>query len=319
MKKVLVVGGAGYIGGLTTDYLMKAGYKPTVFDNLLYETRFLKKCDFIFGDIRNTKKLIGIQNRFDEIIWLAAIVGDSACEQNPKLAIQVNFESVKRFLSKTKRRVVFTSTCSVYGIQDFLVDENSQTNPLSLYGKSKLKAEEYVLNNGGVVFRLGTLFGVGDEHSRIRFDLVINYLTMKAFRDKRITIYSGEQWRPVISVSDVANYLVESCQSDVSGIFNLKYKNIQIKSLTKIITKVFLNIRVSTESKSVKDLRNYRVTSKKSEEAFKFKPNISIEKEVKKIKKILKEGRIKNINDDIYYNTHYLKSLLYEESKTKNH
>ena len=117
MKKVLVVGGAGYIGGITTDILLERGYYVAVYDKLLYESRYLKDVDFIYGDIRDTEKLGKIQNKYDEIIWLAALVGDGACSQDPELTKEINVTSIKNFINRTKRRLIFTSTCSVYGAQ----------------------------------------------------------------------------------------------------------------------------------------------------------------------------------------------------------
>ncbi|MCK4613807.1 MAG: NAD-dependent epimerase/dehydratase family protein, partial [Thermoplasmata archaeon] len=178
MKNVLVIGGAGYIGGLTTDFLMKQGYNVTVFDNLMYESQFLKPCDFIYGDIRDTKRLVELQKKYDEIIWLAAIVGDSACAQSPELTREINLNSIKRFLDATHRKIIFASTCSVYGAQHDVLNEESPTNPLSLYASTKLEAEKYVLENSGTIFRLGTVYGVGDRFSRIRLDLVVNVLTL---------------------------------------------------------------------------------------------------------------------------------------------
>lgn len=309
MKKILVVGGAGYIGGLTTDLLKEKGYQVTVYDNLLYESRYLKDCQFIFGDVRDTKKIIETQKEFDEIIWLAAIVGDGACDQNPKLTKEVNLHSIKRFLRKTKRRIIFTSTCSVYGIRDALVDEESPVRPLSLYAKTKLEAEKYILDNNGLVFRLGTVFGLGDKHSRIRLDLVVNILTLKAFRDKQLTIFGGQQWRPIISVADTAEYLTKACRSDISDIFNIKYKNVQISDLAKEIKKIFPKITIKTKKMTFQDTRNYRVSSKKAERVFEFKPKITVVTEARRMKQVFEEGRIKNFDDNVYYNTHYIKTL----------
>ena len=107
MKNILIIGGSGYIGGITTDLLTQKGYNVTVYDNLLYEDRFLKNVPFIFGDIRDTEYLISIHKKFDTIIWLAAIVGDGACAQDPELTYEINYYSLKRFLDKTKRKIIF--------------------------------------------------------------------------------------------------------------------------------------------------------------------------------------------------------------------
>jgi nucleoside-diphosphate-sugar epimerase len=139
MKKVLVVGGSGYIGGLTCDYLIRDGFDVTVYDNLLYENRYLKDVKFIYGDIRDTEKLYEISNDFDVIVLMAALVGDPACSVDHKLTEEINFQSIKNFCEvvSPNKHLVFMSTCSVYGAQDGLLNEESGTNPLSSYASTK--------------------------------------------------------------------------------------------------------------------------------------------------------------------------------------
>lgn len=307
---MLVVGGAGYVGGITTDLLKEAGYDTTVFDNLMYEPRYLKDCKFICGDVRDLHLLLRIQQRFDEIIWLAAIVGDGACEQQPELTKSVNVDSIKNFLRKTKRRILYLSTCSVYGAQNHLLHEESKTNPLSLYAYTKLEAEKFVLKNNGLVFRLGTLFGIGDRYSRIRLDLVVNFLSLRAFRDKHLTVFGGKQWRPLLAVTDVGHYLVEAVNSDRSGIYNLKFENATIADLAKRFKRIIPHLSVDYTNVQFEDLRNYRVSSRKVERDFAFKPRITVEEEVERLITLFKEGRIQNVNDNSYYNTNYVKALL---------
>lgn len=310
MERVLMIGGAGYIGGITTDIIMEKGFSVTVYDNLLYESRFLKKCDFICGDIRDTKNLVKIHSKYDHIIWLAAIVGDGACQHSPNLAQEINVDSVKRFLDETNRRVIFTSTCSVYGSQNGLLSEFSDTNPLSVYAITKLETEKHVLNHDGLVFRLGTLFGLGDRFSRIRLDLVVNILTLRALKQKKLTLFGGEQWRPILAVRDVAGYIAESITRDYSGIYNLKYKNIIISDLAKGIQSIFPYTQIEYTNMTFEDTRNYRVDSSKSDRDFIFRPSTSIKEEVNKMAKLFLERRIKNTDDELYYNTRYVNSLI---------
>ena len=143
-EKVLVVGGAGYIGGLTCDSLIREGFDVVVYDNLLYENRFLKEIPFIHGDIRDTEKLCRVAENYDVIILMAAFVGDPACSVDPLLTEEINYEAIKRFCDTVKpgKHIVFMSTCSVYGAQDGILNEESPTNPLSSYASTKLKAEK---------------------------------------------------------------------------------------------------------------------------------------------------------------------------------
>ena len=136
---------------------------------------------------------------------MAALVGDGACSINPELTFEINSESVKFLAENFKKRIVFLSTCSVYGAQDGILDETSSINPLSEYASSKVQAEEYLQNSDAIIFRLGTLFGISDEFSRIRLDLVVNILVTKALTEGKLTVFGGEQWRPLLHVNDVAN------------------------------------------------------------------------------------------------------------------
>src|SRR5438128_7175061 len=203
MSHALVIVGAGDIGGCLTEMLVSQDHNVTVFDRLLYEERFLKDVPFLFGDIRHTSALTSIHHKYDKIIWLAAIVGDGACAQDPDLTFEVNYGAVKRFLDRTKRKLIYPSTCSIYGARDGLLVETTEPNPLSAYAQSKLMAEKVILEHGGIAFRLGTLFGVGDHYSRLRLDLVLNVLTYKAFTEGKITALGGEQWRARPPVRDV--------------------------------------------------------------------------------------------------------------------
>ena len=195
--KILIAGGAGYLGGYLTDLLIKNGCEVTVYDNLLYEDRYLKPANFIYGDVRDSKKLLSIINGFDAVVWLAAIVGDGACAVEPYYTRAINVDSVKWLAENYKGKIIFTSTCSVYGFNNNLIDETSELIPLSLYAETKVAAEKLIINQhkNYLIFRLGTLFGVGDDHSRLRFDLVVNSLTMKAARGEVLKVFGGGQWR----------------------------------------------------------------------------------------------------------------------------
>jgi nucleoside-diphosphate-sugar epimerase len=309
-KKVLVVGGAGYIGGCLTDQLLQKGYQPTVFDNLIYESRFLKEVPFVFGDIRDTDALLRIHENYDKVIWLAALVGDGACAQDPELTYEVNFHAVNRFLEATRRPLLFPSTCSVYGAQDGVLNEKSDPKPLSVYAETKLLAEKAVLKHGGLAFRLGTLFGLGDRFSRLRLDLVVNVLTYKALHDRKITVFGGEQWRPVIAVNDVASYFVEAMENSPNDVFNLGMRNVRISEFAETFKKFFADLKVEVVHSKFEDLRNYQVSTAKADQHFKFRPQIIVEQEVERMLQVLKDHRIKDPLDPVYYNAHFVRAAL---------
>ena len=309
-KRVLLVGGAGYIGGLTCDYLLNAGFEVTVYDNLLYEDRYLKNIPFIYGDIRDTEKLYECSKSFDVIVLMAALVGDPACSVDPLLTEEINHKAIKDFCDvvNPSRHLIFMSTCSVYGAQDGMLDEDSPTNPLSAYASTKLNSEKHILAKNGTVFRLGTVFGLGDTYSRLRMDLVVNVLTMKAVRNGEITINGGEQWRPIIAVRDIAGYVTEACKKEYGGIFILSKENTIISELGERISKLIPNTKVNYTDISFQDARNYKVNNTKALSTFKYKPIVSVEEEVERMVKLFKEQRVGNPEDKIYHNGAFLKN-----------
>ena len=309
-KKVLLVGGAGYIGGLTCDYLIKDGFDVTVYDNLLYENRFLKDIPFIYGDVRDTEKLYNISKDFDVIVLMAALVGDPACSVDNSLTEEINYKAIKDFCDvvSPNKHLVFMSTCSVYGAQDGLLNEESSTNPLSSYAATKLKSEEHILAKGGTVFRLGTVFGLGDTYSRLRMDLVVNVLTMKAVKDGEITINGGDQWRPIIAVKDIAGYVTEACREQYEGVYVLSLENVIIRELGEKISNLIPNTKVNYTEISFQDARNYKVDNTKSLKTFKYKPTVTVEDEVARMVTLFKENRVENPEDKVYHNGAFLKN-----------
>tara|TARA_R110000787_G_scaffold40066_10_gene99848 strand:- start:4280 stop:5242 length:963 start_codon:yes stop_codon:yes gene_type:complete len=310
-KKVLVVGGAGYIGGLTSDTLIRNGHDVTIYDNLLYENRYLKDIKFIHGDIRDYKKLTKVSEDFDVIVLMAALVGDPACSVDQELTEVINYKSIKKACESIPldKHVVFMSTCSVYGAQDGILDESSETNPLSSYASTKLKSEKYVTKRGGTIFRLGTVFGLGDTYSRLRMDLVVNVLTMKALKYGKININGGEQWRPIISVIDIAEYITEACEKEYDGIYVLSKENVIIKQLGERVAKLIPNTEINYSKISFQDARNYKVDNSKSLSTFTYQPRITVEDEVGRMVKMFEESRIKDPEDLVYHNGGYLTEL----------
>src|SRR5438105_3285211 len=137
--KVLIVGGAGYLGGAVTDLLLKTDHEFLVYDALMYEEAYLKPVNFIYGDVRNREELKKHLAHADAVVWLAALVGDGACALNPEISTEINQEAVAWLSQNFDGRIIFMSTCSVYGAQDGVLTEDSPTNPLSVYAATKLE------------------------------------------------------------------------------------------------------------------------------------------------------------------------------------
>ena len=304
--KVLVVGGAGYVGGAATDLLQGTEHQVRVYDALLYEESYRKPVDFIYGDVRNHETLQPHLDWADVVVWLAALVGDPACALNPDVSIDINQESVKWLAEHFNGRIVFMSTCSVYGARDGVLDESSPTNPLSVYATTKLQAEQYLAKKNAIIFRLGTLFGVGDVFSRIRLDLVVNTLAVRAHVVGKISIFGGDQFRPLLHVSDAAQAVVDNLTTNHTGIYNLHKQNVRIIDLAYQVRNHFPDLIIEHVERKFEDTRNYRVSSDKAKNTFGFNPTHSIDTGIEEVKALLEQGRLRDTDNPRYTNQKFL-------------
>lgn len=315
---MLVVGGAGYLGGYMTDVFLARNedYDVTVYDNLLYETRYLKSVKFVNGDIRDTVKLSKLLPNFDIVIWLAALVGDGACAINTSLTEEINFKSVKWMTDHFHGTIVFMSTCSVYGMNSELIDENAPLHPLSAYAATKLDAERYVIAHAKdyLIFRLGTLYGLGDAFSRLRLDLVVNVLTLRAVRGEILTVFGGQQWRPILHVRDVAHAVEYCLEKDIRGLYNLSERNVEISKLAQEIQKHIPEAQIIKQDIKFEDLRDYKVKNDKII-ATGWRPRFTLSEGIEEMKQIFEEGRVTDTADPVYSNVEFLKSISYGEAR----
>jgi nucleoside-diphosphate-sugar epimerase len=307
--RILIVGGAGYVGGAVTDLLAETRHEMKVFDALLYEEDYRKRVPFVSGDIRDSKKLRACLDWADAVVWLAAIVGDGACALNPDIATVINQGSVEWLVKNYDGRIVFISTCSVYGAQDKELDEDSPTNPLSVYAATKLAAEKALGRKNAIIFRLGTLFGVGDLFSRIRLDLVVNTLVVRAAMDGIIRVFGGDQFRPLLHVRDAARAVIANLETSHAGVFNLNKQNVRIIDLAYQVRNHFPDIEIERTEMKFQDARNYRVQSEKAARVFGFQPVESIDRGIEEVKELVVNGRIKDVNNPRYTNQLFLEQF----------
>ena len=244
---------------------------------------------------------------FNIVVWLAAIVGDGACAVDPALTRTINEDSIKWLVDNYEGKIVFTSTCSVYGIHDHLIDEDAEFNPQSVYASTKLAAEKYIIKNydNYLIFRLGTLFGLGDDFSRVRLDLVVNILTTRAMKNEPLTVFGGEQWRPILHVKDVGEALCHCLENEVTGLYNLSYKNIKIYQIAEEIAKVIDEVKIEYAHMNYEDLRNYRVKTDRIM-ATGWKPQYNITDGIREVAKLIEEHRIVDTNDPVYHNAAFV-------------
>lgn len=310
MKKMLIVGGAGYVGGYMTDVFSdRDDYDVTVYDNLLYETRYLKDVKFIYGDIRDTEKLGKILNDYDIVVWLAALVGDGACAVDKVLTKAINVNATKWMVDHFNGTIVFMSTCSVYGINNDLIDEDATPNPLSAYAVTKLEAERYVVEHAKdyLIFRLGTLYGLGDSYSRLRFDLVVNTLTLRAVQGETLSVFGGQQWRPIMHVREVSHAVEYCLDNNVRGLFNISERNVEISELAKEIQKHVPGTEVVYQEMKFEDLRDYKVKTDRIL-ATGWKPRFNLSDGIEEMKHVFMEHRVKDTSDPVYSNVAFLRS-----------
>jgi len=278
MKKILITGGAGYIGSVLCKDLLDDGYYVTVIDNLLYDRHSLINCcsyknfKFIKSDILQEKILKELIQKNEIIIPLAAIVGAPACKRDPKFFKKINLDAIKfiKDIATKEQLIIFPTTNSGYGIAgQNECDESSKLNPVSLYGKWKVEAENIIMERqNSISFRLATVFGVSP---RMRLDLLVNDFTFRAYFDNYIVLFEEHFRRNYIHVKDVSNcfrFAIKNHKKMLGNSFNvgLSSANLTKRQLCEQIKKHIpkLYIHSSSHNKD-EDKRDYLVSNKKIE------------------------------------------------------
>lgn len=294
--KVLITGGAGYIGTILTEELLKLEYIKAVYviDNLMYKQDGIKvfcskeKYKFIYGDVRNKNIVKEYLNIVDIVIPLAALVGFPACEKNRDLATQINYEQIKYIAGTFKGYILYPNTNSGYGTSDGknYCDESTKLTPITHYGITKCEAEKIILDTGNTALRLATVFGTS---YRFRKDLMVNDFTLKAVQDKYIVLYEHNFKRNFIHIRDVANVMIHLITNEICDLegeaFNvgLSSANMSKLELCELIKKFVpsFDIKLSNFS-SDPDKRNYIVSNDKIHKTG-WRPIYSVESGIKEL------------------------------------
>ncbi len=328
-EKVLVIGGAGFLGTVLVDKLLESGYPVRILDSFIYGKKSVKKftaddrVEIIEGDIRNIETVNHSMDNIGCVIHLAAVVGDPAGAKRPEQTVETNYLASQMIASACKmkgiKRFLYASTCSVYGVGKDVLDENAPLNPVSLYAKTKISSEKSIMQLvdntfAPTIMRMSTLYGYSH---RMRFDLVVNTMTMTAFSDKHIKVFGGNQWRPLLHVKDAADSYIKVLESDIDfvrgKIYNVgsEIQNYRIQQVADMTVEAIneltgKEIPVKTETTNV-DARDYRVSFKKIQDELGFKVGNTINGAVKEIYSALDSGVIKDPKQKVYYN-HYFDS-----------
>ena len=293
--KILVTGGAGYVGSVLVKKLLEKNIKVCVVDNLMYDNGHsilpffgTPKFKFIKGDVRDEGLMKGLVHNFDFVIHLAAIVGFPACRKNPHLAQTVNVDSYRLIssLMSKEQGSVYASTGSNYGIiENQICTEETPLNPISLYGKTKTEAENIFLNeNQAVAYRFATAFGLSP---RMRLDLLINDFVYQAINNKLLVMFEKTFKRTFIHVSDMANAIIHAIDNydsmknntyNVGGDSN-NYSKEEIALMIKEKIDYYLHFAEVGEDE---DKRNYEVSYKKINDAG-FFINKTVEEGIKEL------------------------------------
>jgi nucleoside-diphosphate-sugar epimerase len=328
-EKVLVIGGAGYLGSILTEELLAHEYPVIILDNFIYGKRSIehfkndKRVEIINGDIRNIETVNATVNGVVSVILLAAVVGDPASASRPEQTVETNYLASQMLASACKlkgiNRFIYASTCSVYGIGQKVLDESAPLNPVSLYAKTKISSEQSILSMmdnyfAPTILRMSTLYGYSP---RMRFDLVVNTMTMTAYLEKQIKVFGGEQWRPLLHVTDAANAYINVLESDIDlirgKIYNVgsEAQNYRIKDVASNIAETISElshkkIPVVIEKSNI-DARDYRVSFKRIQDELGFQVKHTVSGASKEIYEKLCTGIIKDPRQKVYYN-HYFDS-----------
>ena len=321
---VLVIGGAGYIGSALVRKLLERGYHVRLLDALLFGKEPIAhfsdhpNVEIIEGDFRHVENVVEAMQNVDSVVHLGAIVGDPACNLDESLTIDVNLSATRMIAELAKsagvQRIVFASTCSVYGACDEVLDEHSIVKPVSLYGNTKLASERVLFSMANdhfrpTVVRFATIYGFS---GRTRFDLVVNLLTAKAKIDGEITVFGGDQWRPFVHGDDaaVAVDVILDAPIELVGreIFNVgsHEQNHTISEIGEMIQQHVVDAKL-TLSGNDGDIRNYRVDFSKIHNWLNYKPNWSVDQGIQQVLGAIASGEVTNYQDTRYSNVAFLR------------
>ena len=323
MKRILVTGGAGYIGSVLCRKLLKAKYKVRVIDHLrfgqdsLHEILNHPDFELIVADIRDRPAVDQAMKDVDGVVHLASIVGDPACQKEPQLAKETNLDASKYLLAAARnnkaQRFVFASTCSNYGKMldpNGSVDEDSPLRPVSLYAQLKVEFENHMLNADYpedftvVGLRFATAYGLSP---RMRFDLTVNEFTKDMTLGKELIVFGEQFWRPYCHIEDLSQSCLTALEAPREtvhkNVFNVgdNEENYQKKTIVELLEKRLPEAKYKYVHKD-EDPRDYRVNFDKIRRDLGFKVSKNVPNGIDEIMAALRSGSLKDPDSAAYKN-----------------
>ena len=331
MRKLLLVGGAGYVGSVLTEELLERGYAVRVLDRLYYGQDGLRnvrdRVEVIAGDMRTVEK--SVLEGIDAVINAGGLSNDPTAEYNPKANYEMNTVSTVKLARLCKEqcipRYIFASSCSIYdtgvgnGQKDQIQDESSPVNPRAAYSRSKYDAERALIEMADnsfcpVILRKGTIYGFSP---RMRYDLVVNTFIKDALSKGILNIhYGGEIWRPLVDIRDAARAYIACLEADAALVraqtFNVCFNNMRISELALRVRETLRQLGIDVDIQpdyGYKAVRNYRVSTKKIEQALGIYPKVTVEESVADmVQKIHQYGYV-DFDNPKYYNIRWMRLL----------
>lgn len=315
--KILIAGGAGYIGSALVPKLIDRGYDVSVIDLFWFGNKLPKEVRIVTKDLFHLTE--NDVKGFDQVIFLAGLSNDPMAEFSPSQNFISNAAAPAYLGYIAKRagvkRFIYAGSCSVYGYTvNELYNEESPAVSNYPYGISKLQGEQAVIQMidekfSVICFRQGTVSGYSP---RMRLDLVVNTMFKCAMQDKHITVNNPAIWRPILSIQDAVSAYIRAIESheSISGLFNIASGNYtlgEIGDMVKACVEDQLKMDIRLTIKHVHDLRNYKVSFEKSQRVLSFKPKHDVESIVREL--IENRDKFKDFDNPMYYNIQVFKSL----------
>jgi nucleoside-diphosphate-sugar epimerase len=331
MRKILLVGGAGYVGSVLAEELLERGYAVKVLDRLYYGDAGLQeirdRVELVVADMRIPPP--GLLDDVDAVVNLGGLSNDPTAEYNPRANYEMNTLSTRTLAEMCQRagvrRFVFASSCSIYdkGVgndnEDIVQDEEAPVSPRAAYSSSKRDAEKILLDMAGddfcpVILRKGTIYGFSH---RMRYDLVVNTFVKTALTQGYLSLhYGGEMWRPLVDVRDAARAYILAIQADEEDvreqIFNVSHRNYRISELALRVRDALNQVGVDTEIRpdyGYKGVRSYRVSAQKIERVLGFRPKVGIEESVIDMAEKIHRYGYTDFDNPRYYNIRWMRLL----------